>query len=425
MTTKLNTTKIGDEFESKSLDIIKKVIEEEQLGHLASCLQIFSKKEYYSPKRKKNIKFDLTIEVWPPGAARYALIYIIECKDYATRVPVSKVEDFISKIQQVSGVNVKGIFISNSPLQEAGYNIAESVGMMFIQGESSDDYKIILHKSNRVSQTDKLPIIKETFASEQIDKSVELIENLIDKKINDAFRANIDTSRVSYNIDRLSKDEIEKITKEELEKIDSKIFSAAYTLNPKKLIEYMSIKYGISFIDINRASGLLGSCDVKNNIIGINSSIKGTDRELFILGHEFGHYLLHQKLSIGQAAYDAFEDSEYNFRTGKNDLKNPRHWIEWQANCFSSSLVLPKAPFLARVWNCQDGLNKSRGVIYLDDQYNNVKDFRELVKKIAYVFNVSKTSVIFKLKEMELINDQSRLKSIGQVIFEYKDELFT
>ena len=77
---KLNTVEIGDKFESKSLDIIKKLIEEEQLGHMTEYIRIFQKKEYYSTLRKKNIKFDLTIEVWPPGANRYVLLYIIECK---------------------------------------------------------------------------------------------------------------------------------------------------------------------------------------------------------------------------------------------------------------------------------------------------------------------------------------------------------
>jgi len=424
LTNKLNTTEIGNLFESKSLEIIKKVIEEEQLGHLANCLRIYQKKGYYSAQRKKDIKFDLTIEVWPPGANRYHLIYIIECKDYAKRVPVSKIEDFHSKILQVSGVNAKGIFISNSPLQEGGYNIAESVGMMFIQGESSDDYKIILHKTNRENRTDKIPLIKETLSKELIDTGVEHLENLIDKKIINVFKTITDNSRVSYNIDRLSKEDIEKVTKEELEKIDPRIFSAAYTLSPKKLIEYLENNYGITVVEINNTSGLLGSCDINNNIIGISSTIKGTSRELFIIGHEFGHYLLHQKLSIGQAIYDSFEDSEYNFRTGKSDLKNPRHWIEWQANYFSSSLTLPKVPFLARLYSCQDDLGKSQGKIYLDDQYVNVKDFSELIKKMSYLFNVSKTSIIYKLKEMELINDQSRLKSIGQVISEFKDDLF-
>jgi hypothetical protein len=165
MTTKINTTEIGDKFENKPLDIIRKVIEEEQLGLLSDYIKIFQKKEYPSTLRKKTIKFDLTIEVWPPGANRYVLLYIIECKDYEKRVPVCKIEDFHSKILQVAGVNVKGIFISNSPLQESGYNIAESVGMMVIQGESSDDYKIILHKKSHSDILDRIPIVKETIES--------------------------------------------------------------------------------------------------------------------------------------------------------------------------------------------------------------------------------------------------------------------
>ena len=38
---KLNTTEIGDRFESKSLEIIKKIIEEEQLGNLTEHIKIF------------------------------------------------------------------------------------------------------------------------------------------------------------------------------------------------------------------------------------------------------------------------------------------------------------------------------------------------------------------------------------------------
>lgn len=424
MTNKMSPTIVGDKFESKSLEIIKKVIEEEQLGHLADHLKIYQNKGYYSHLRKKNIKFDLTIEVWPPGANRYVLIYIIECKDYEKRVPVSKIEDFHDKICQLSGVNIKGIFITNSPLQEGAFNIADSVGMMVIQGESSEEYKIILHKTNRDSETNKIPLIKETIDKELIDAGLEHIERLIDKKISSAFKINLDDSRVSYNIDRLSKNDIEKTANNELDKINPKILSEAFSFNSKCLIEHLHNSYGIRFTDISSESELLGLCDIKNNVIGINKSITGTNRELFVLGHELGHYLLHQKLSIGQDNYDTFDDSEYNFMTGKHDLKNPKHWIEWQANFFASSLILPKVPFLVKMWICQDSLNRPRGIIYLDDQYQNVKDFSKLIRMLAYRFSVTKTSIIFRLKDMELINDQSRLKSIGQIISEYKEELF-
>ncbi|WP_057938840.1 ImmA/IrrE family metallo-endopeptidase [Algoriphagus resistens] len=419
----MNTVEIGDKFESKSLDIIKKMIEEEQLGHLTEHIKIFRKKEYYSSLRKKNIKFDLTIEVWPPGANRYVLLYIIECKDYDKRVPVSKIEDFHSKILQVAGVNVKGVFISNSPLQEGGFNIAESTGMMVIEAESSEDYKIILHRKSRQTESNTLPFITDTHDKSIIDTGVEHIERLIDKKILSSFQIISSDNRISFGIDKLSKEAIEKLSKNELEKIDSKIFTHAYTLSTKKLTEYLKSEYKVSICDVNEAS-ILGSCDFNNNSIGLNTSIRNTNRELFILAHEFGHYTLHQRLSIGQTLYNTFNDSELNFKTGKHDLNNPKQWIEWQANYFATSLVLPKAQFLAHLWKCQDKLNKSRGIIFLDDQYQNIKDFNEITKRMAYLFNVSKTSIIYRLKEMELINNQSRLKSIGKIIEDYKKELF-
>ena len=424
MTNKLNTTKIGDKFETQSLEIIKKVIEEEQLGHLTNHIKIFQKKEYYSNLRKKNIKFDLTIEVWPPEATRYVILYIIECKDYETRVPVSKIEDFHSKILQVAGVNVKGIFISNSPLQEGGFNIAESIGMMVIQGESSDDYKIILHKKTRQDSKNKIPFITETIEDSIKDIGVKHIEKLIDKKILNAFKTISNDSKISYGINRLSKDNIKIIVDHELNKINKRFLTDAHLISIKVLIDYLKNNYDIDFKYFESNSNILGFCNIKENTIKVNKTLQGTRRELFVIGHEFGHYLLHSKLTIGNTLYDLFEDSEYNFRTGKHDLVNPKHWIEWQANYFSTSLVLPKAQFLARVWKCQDSLNRSRGKIYLDDQYENVKDFSELVNKLSYLFNVSKTTIIYRLKEMEQINDQSRLKSIGQIISEYRNELF-
>ncbi len=425
MTTKASTKKVGDQFESKSLGILNKIIEEERLGHLAEYLKIFPQKEYYSHLRKANIIFDLAIEVWPPGATRYTLLYLIECKDYDKRVPVGEIEKFLLKIQQVSGVNVKGIFITNSPLQKGGFNIAESVGMMVIQGESSENFKIILHKTNRGSVTDRIPFIKETYDATLLDEGVQLIEKGIDKKILSILQESTDGVKVSYGIDRLSREDVTQKAEFELNKINPRILADAYTLNPNSLNEYLRKEYEIDLVDLDGSSDLLGSCDILNNRIGLSRSIKGTSRELFVLAHEFGHFILHQKLSIGQTQYEAFEDSQYNFRTNKYELTNPKHWIEWQANCFASSLVLPKAPFLARVWRCQETIGMRQGPVYLDDQSQNRKDFNELVKKLAYVFSVSKTSVIHKLEEMEYINDQSRLKSIGRIIDEYKSEFFT
>lgn len=421
MTSKINTTEIGDRFEKKSLEIIKKVIEEEQLGLLSEYIRIFQKKEYTSNLRQKKIKFDLTIEVWPPGANRYVLLYIIECKDYATRVPVNKIEDFHSKIQQVAGVNVKGIFISNSPLQEGAYNIAESVGMMVIQGESSDDYNIILHKKNISGSDNKIPFIQGTSVNSIIDFGIEQIEKLIDKKILNSFQEISNCSRISYGIDKISKIEIEQKAYKELDCLNPQILKDGYPLKIKDLIEFMNNKFGIK-ISYFECDNVYGKCNIKDGIINVSKSIQGTNRELFVLSHELGHYFLHQKLSIGQKLYDLFDDPVYNFKTGSYDLVNPRNWIEWQANCFASYFTMPNAPFLARVWMSQDTLYGRRGRIYLDDQKENVSRYMELISRLSYKFNVSKASIIYKLKDLDLINNNSRLKSIGQIVIECEEE---
>ena len=71
----MNTTKKGDEFESRSYQLIKEAIDSGQLGLIANQCKIFSKKGYYSQKRKSEIIFDLTIEVWPPKAKRFTPLY--------------------------------------------------------------------------------------------------------------------------------------------------------------------------------------------------------------------------------------------------------------------------------------------------------------------------------------------------------------
>jgi Zn-dependent peptidase ImmA (M78 family) len=420
----VNTVKKGDKFESKSKEILKKVIEEERLGHLADCLHIFEKKKYYSHERKKDIEFDLTIEVWPPGADRYVLIYIIECKDYSTRVPVEKVERFRDQIRQITGLNVKAIFITNSPLQEAAFNIAESSGMMLIQGESSDDYRIILHRTNRKKQDSGLPFFADTFDKTLIESGVELIEKVIDRRIVSALKEIESNEFISYGINRLSKRDIEEITRNESNKIDPLILTKPKFLTLKHFKQYLTEKLNIRIYELEENSDLLGCCDFNEQSIGLSKSIIGTAREFFTLVHEFGHLILHQKLSIGQHTYENFEDSVYNFKTDKHDLSNSRQWIEWQANYFASCLIMAKENFIGQLYLCQKRNDLPEGVIYLDDQFQNIKNFSFLVKRVAYFYDISQASVKYRLQELGLINNQSRLKPVGQIIKEEGDELF-
>ncbi|KAA0939155.1 restriction endonuclease [Psychrobacter sp. ANT_H59] len=130
----MNTVKIGDIFEDKCYDLIEHAVKNDKLGISASHARVFRKKKYYSDKRKKDIIFDLAIEIWPEDAKNYSMLLIIECKNYRTKdVPVDDVEEFESKVDQVSGKNAKAIMISARSFQEGAFNFAKSTGMMLIE----------------------------------------------------------------------------------------------------------------------------------------------------------------------------------------------------------------------------------------------------------------------------------------------------
>ncbi len=416
----MNTVKKGNLFEAKSLEIIKKVVENGDLALMSDLLKVQTKIKYQCRNRKGSVEFDLTIEVWPPNAKRYSMIYFVECKDYKTRIPIEKVKKFYADIIEVAGLNAKPIFIANSQFQEGAFDFAEAMGMMLIQAESSDDYKIILHKRNENIEN-KIPLLKKSIDNLLLDIGIKSVEKIIDQQIFDLFT--ISTNEVGYGIDKLSKEDIEEIANEELNKINPIHLLNASGLDSKIMETYLSQEYGIEIVSIKNYD-FLGACDIQNKKIFIRQSLVGTSRYLFVLGHEFGHFILHQKLQINQITYDNFSDSEYNFKADKHLLENPRQWIEWQANYFSISLLLPKTSILAKLWQYQLRKGLPQSTLFFDEQYQNWNNFQEFVSKLSRHFEVSKTSIIYRFKELKYYQNKSRLKSVRELISDFREEYF-
>ena len=414
----LSTVAKGDAFEEKALAIIKKLIEDETLYLPVNSIRITPKAKLFSSDRKKDIVFDLTIEVWPPNANRYSMIYIIECKDYKNRVPISKVEDFHSKIQQVTGVNVKGIFITNSPLQEAAYNFAESKGMMVIQADASNA-RIILYRKSRFEENFKIPIINDSINPIFLDEGVMGISKVMDQVILKSFSD--DRPKVPYGIDKLNKKSIEEVANLELNKMSPEILLNAEGITVVMVEKYMKEEYGIIINELPRNVNYLGSCNIIEKTISIHPNVKNTERHLFILCHELGHFILHQKLAIDQISYDSFEDSKYNFQIDAHPLDNPKRWIEWQANYFAASFILNKESLLARIFDCQNRLGLTKNALLLTDDYNSYKTFNAILIKLVNRFNTSKTTLIYTMREHKFLKERFRTKSAGQLIKEFKE----
>ena len=143
----MNTVAKGDRFEAIIREFIEEEIDNDRLYVNKKYCSIFSKKGYYSKDRGKNIVFDVSIENRLPDQEGISLLCLIECKSYSRPVQVDDVEEFFSKIQQVSGANIKGIIASTNSFQESAVNFARSKGIGLLRYCSRDDMKWILPRS--------------------------------------------------------------------------------------------------------------------------------------------------------------------------------------------------------------------------------------------------------------------------------------
>ncbi len=414
----MNTTKIGDQLENKAIEIIERLIEEKRIGVLKECIKIFKKKKYPSTLIGRGaVEFDLTVEVWAPNAPKYSMIYIVECKNYKNRLPITQVKKFYSDITETHGVNAKGIIISTSPLQKGALEFADSKGIMIIEGESKDNFKITLYRN---SNRKIFPFIEDKINSELLTEGVVQIGKVIESQIANALLESKNT-----NISTLSKVSITNLAKLELDKIDKSILENAYGLDKDKLINYLRTEYDVAVTYFNpNQNNYLGVCKIAENEIGINKSIVNTKREMFVLAHEFGHYLLHNNIKINQIILDSFSDPEFNFSTGTHSLKNAKNWIEWQANYFSISLLVPQSSIMARQWRYMITRNIPKGKYILNDSIQTQKIFKDIVTYLSQIFNVSKTSIIYRMKEFKLVEEAYSTKLIKEIIEELKEELF-
>lgn len=384
----MNTVKIGDAFEAKAKTLIREIIDNHELSINPAHCTVKEKVKYYSVKRKKKIIFDLSIEVKHPKADKPFLVCIVECKNLNKPVPVDDIEEFESKVGGIQEFQTKKIVIAKNGFQSGTFETAKTLGITLIDVDE-DDYNIVLYKSEKQFNLD----------TRQLEIEEE-IENLI--------KTALLPDKIE-GLKRLSTKEINGIAVEFLEKIDSNI-TERYRKTPlDKVMAYlkdeMSIKIGDSnhLFDDN-GNEQLGYYDVKNKVIYISPTIRHTVRFPFVLAHEIGHLILHSELKANQFTYDNFKDSEYSLFIQKNTLVNDKNWIEWQANCFAASLLMPEKTIKVILIAIQTKMGISKqGRIYLDNQRVNKEDFRNIVKELAIFFGVSKTSVEYRLESLELI----------------------
>jgi hypothetical protein len=88
--------------------------------------EVFHQRPYYSSDRKRNIYFDVTIEMTLPNAPNPSIIWVWECKDYTSLVPVDDVEELHAKLEQIGADNTKGTIVTKVGFQSSALEYAKS-----------------------------------------------------------------------------------------------------------------------------------------------------------------------------------------------------------------------------------------------------------------------------------------------------------
>jgi Zn-dependent peptidase ImmA (M78 family) len=381
--------------------------------------------KYYSRDRKAYITFDIAIETrLNKKDKKPALLTIIECKHYSSRIPVDDVEEFVSKVHQVSRLNVKAIFVTNSTFQPSAlaYGVANEIGLArLIPGKSIiwESKRTIPMEKNQVSR-----LVQEYVTDSLLDQ-VECSNNFIGSfngtyttdiyvylynfGVINSYYKTLNVSNLVINADYLYNERIEEIAEEII-----KIFWNNFYSNDRKEMLINGIKnlYNINIIEDKHLGMLhdelvLGKINFISCELCISKIIKRDDpRWIFTLAHEFSHFILHRKKL--QYINREIIENEMTLDNTAIPINNKSFFqFEWQANRLAACLLMPKREFLIVVDKILKDNFISKLPLYLDFQSINITLCKKIVFEISRYFDCSKRSVFIRLEEFGLIIDHS------------------
>jgi len=237
--------------------------------------------------------------------------------------------------------------------------------------------------------------------------------------------------RIDANgVPHLSSTDIEMKAEEVIELFNPQVLRHHCETPILSFIEETAQRYNVIF-DPKRD---LGSNSHGNKILGkfcfsprailVDKSVEGEPQQKFILGHEFGHLVLHRKSQVKKHVYDDVDisDVDRDFVTGKRVLSSPRDWLEWQANRFSSAILMPRATLQDALIEVQKTLeiHTNVGLIYLDDEAYNYRDFQSTLELLRSVYQVTKTNLEIRLSDLGLLIDVrgKSTKHISELLME-------
>ena len=417
----LSTYVKGDLFEGQVFQFLRREIDEERFFCRPEHCRIFRKRRYFSRDREDDIVFDIAIEVSLPGQPKPSIIVLVECKNYAGTVPVGDIEEFGSKIRQVTGFNAKGVFVSASAFQSGTLNIARNQGFGVIRyfpdegfqwelaralltGVSSASSRKRAEIEYALTHTAFRPTLSGAYAVtpkgytnawEGIWSGLDLAGGL-DPAVLEVIRAHRPPLlRITY----ISKQRIEDLSGEILR-------SAGHT---RGAVDLDAVVAGATRSDtltvtyVEGPSSVLGSITFAPCEIKIFSADRTSHMTRFTLAHELGHhYLNHGRYIARESLRPSDIDQSEHIAIPRSELQR----LEWQANTFASCLLMPKGQFLEAFSLLVEhhGIrNRGHGALFLDDQRDNVRNYHLVLHALSQYFQVSKSAIAIRLRGLGVL----------------------
>lgn len=382
--------------------------------HSPALCEIFKKKKYHCSDRDGDVEFDIVLEITRPGANTPYQWIVFECKNYRGNVPEEKVNHLSKKLTSVFGHAAKGVMVVSSRLQLGAEKVARKYHIGIVKFDETGAE--IVAERNGGLRLEKQFVVSQIFQNAGSAKSLKLAA-YHDGRFFDVFNKFLgsfvpwqspvsdqgqDTGSAAVPFIHI--EDIRRSAEELLERIDYQ----GGPVNLERACAELSIDLHFTKRVILNSEGkaVLGSANFSSNLILINDHENG-NRERFTLGHEIGHFRLNHGRYLRSES--VIESDLLIQRESGRTLNYER--LEYQANAFSSALILPELHFrvkIAEYRRIHDIRNRVHGFIFVDDQIQNLNEYHDLLGSLSTHFEVSKHVIEIRFKDLNMLTDQRK-----------------
>jgi Zn-dependent peptidase ImmA (M78 family) len=179
----------------------------------------------------------------------------------------------------------------------------------------------------------------------------------------------------------------------------------------ERLKERTNLQYGFADLGLKGTAKILGKVRVSTGTLLLDNSLTTPERERqfrFTAAHEIGHWVLHRHRPIKFTDDSKVPDDDEAFIDNEDSLcrlecTSARDWVEYQANVFAASLVMPRFTLVEAVVRVQQeiGITKNFGLIFTTP--HTAWDYVQTITGLAHRFQVSKESVEVRVRTLNVV----------------------